>query len=32
MNRYTKSYDEVKYMSFLIKNDELLEIYNNIWI
>ena len=25
------SYDETKYMSFLIKHDELLEKYNEIW-
>ena len=32
MNRCTKIYDETKYMSFLIKYDELLEKYNNIRI
>lgn len=27
----TKSFDETKYMSFLIKDDESLGKYNNIW-
>ena len=27
-----KNSDETKYMSFLIKDDELLEKYNEIWI
>ena len=26
-----KSFDETKYMSFLIKDDKLLKIYNEIW-
>ena len=28
---YAKSFDETKYMSFLMKNIELLEKYNKIW-
>ena len=31
MSRYTKGFSETKYMSFLIKDDELLEKYNKIW-
>ena len=31
MSAYTKDFDETKYMSFLIKDDELLEKYNEIW-
>ena len=31
MNAYRRDFDEAKYMSFLIKNDELLEKYNEIW-
>ena len=31
MSRYTKTFDETKYMSFLIKDDELLKKYNKIW-
>ena len=31
MNRYRKDFDETKFMSFLIKDDELLERYNEIW-
>ena len=31
MNAYRKEFDEIKYMSFLIKDDELLERYNKIW-
>ena len=31
MNAYRKDFDETKYMSFLIKNNELLEKYNEIW-
>ena len=31
MTAYRKDFDETKYMSFLIKNDELLEKYNKIW-
>ena len=28
---YRKDFDETKYMSFLIKDDELLEAYHEIW-
>ena len=28
---YTKSFNETKYISFLIRDDELLEKYNKIW-
>ena len=31
MSAYGKDYDETKFMSFLIKDDELLEKYNKIW-
>ena len=31
MSAYSKDFDETKYMSFLIKDDELLEKYNEIW-
>ena len=31
MTAYRKDFDETKYMSFLIKNDELLVKYNEIW-
>ena len=31
MTAYRKDFGETKYMSFLIKNDELLEKYNEIW-
>ena len=31
MSAYKKDFDETKYMSFLIKDDELLEKYNEIW-
>ena len=30
MTAYRKDFDETKYMSFLIKDDELLEKYNDI--
>ena len=30
MSTYRRDFDETKYMSFLIKDDELLEIYNNL--
>ena len=30
MSAYRKDFDETKYMSFLIKHDELLEKYNEI--
>ena len=28
---YRRDFDETKYMSFLINDDELLETYNEIW-
>ena len=31
MSVYRRHFDETKYMSFLINDDELLEKYNNIW-
>ena len=31
MNAYRKDSDETKYISFLIKDDELLEKFNEIW-
>ena len=31
MSAYRKDFDETKYMSFLIKDDELLEKYYAIW-
>ena len=31
MSAYRKDLDETKYLSFLIKDDELLEKYNEIW-
>ena len=31
MTAYRKDFDETKFMSFLIKDDELLEKYNEIW-
>ena len=31
MNAYRKDFDETKYMSFLLKDDKLLEKYNEIW-
>ena len=31
MNEYKRDFDETKFMFFLIKNDELLEKYNEIW-
>ena len=31
MSGYRKVFDETKYMRFLIKGDELLEKYNEIW-
>ena len=30
ISAYRKDFDETKYMSFLIKDDELLERYNEI--
>ena len=31
MSAYRRDFDETKYISFLIKNDELLEKHNAIW-
>ena len=31
MSAYRKRFDETKYVSFLIKDNELLEKYNEIW-
>ena len=31
MSAYIKDFDETKYMSFLIKYDELLQKHNEIW-
>ena len=31
MSAYRRDFDETKYISFLIKDDELLEKYNEIW-
>ena len=31
MSAYSRDFDETKYMSFLIKDDELIEKYNEIW-
>ena len=31
MSVYRKDFNETKYISFLIKDDELLEKYNEIW-
>ena len=31
ISAYRRDFDETKYMSFLIKNDELLDKYNDIW-
>ena len=31
MSAYRKDFDGTRYMSFLIKDDELLEKYNEIW-
>ena len=31
MTVYRKDFDETKYISFLIKDNELLEKYNEIW-
>ena len=32
MNAYKRDFDETRYMSFLIKDDEFLEKYNEIWV
>ena len=31
MSVYSKDFDETIYMPFLIKDDELLEKYNEVW-
>ena len=31
MSACRRNFDETKYMSFLIKDDELLKKYNDIW-
>ena len=31
MSAYRRVFDETKYVSFLIKDDELLKKYNEIW-
>ena len=31
MSAYRRDFDETKYVSFLIKNDNLLGKYNEIW-
>ena len=31
MSAYRRDFDETKYMSFLIEDDELLKKYNEIW-
>ena len=31
MSAYRRDFNETKYISFLIKDDELLEKYNEIW-
>ena len=31
MSAYRRDFDDTKYMSFLITDDELLEKYNEIW-
>ena len=31
MNAYRKGFDETKFVSFLIKDDKLLEKYNEVW-
>ena len=31
MRAYRKDFEETKYISFLIKDDELLEKHNEIW-
>ena len=32
MSAYRKEFDETTYIYFLIKDDELLEKYNEIWV
>ena len=31
MSAYRRDFDETNYISFLMKDDELLEKYNEIW-
>ena len=31
MSAYRRDFNETKYMTFLMKDDELLEKYNEIW-
>ena len=31
MSAYRKDFDEIKYTTFLMKDDELFEKYNEIW-
>ena len=31
MGAHKRDFDETKYMSFLVKDDELFEKYNEIW-
>ena len=31
MSAYRRDFDGTKYMSFSVKNDELIEKYNEIW-
>ena len=31
MNAYRRDFDEAKYISFLVKDSELLEKYKEIW-
>ena len=31
MNAFRRDFDETKYMSFLLKDNKLLEKYNEIW-
>ena len=31
MSAYRRDFNETKYITFLIKDDELLEKYNEIW-
>ena len=31
MSGYRRDFDEIKYMAFLIKDDEFLEQYKEIW-
>ena len=31
MSAFRRDFDEIKYLNFLIKDDELLEKYNEIW-